>query len=127
MNTRMVMLQIGFVVLLLVAVWFIRRDRQDPEGYSVTGAIRSKEFRAGGKHLQTFSGANRGFQTPNPIPLGNSYVIEVLVDGTEEKLRGSVNELTGKLLTVGQRVRVQAKAVGFLFRQRKLITDISPL
>lgn len=118
---------IGIAALLALSglLWFAF-IRHTPEE-SAPATIMSKTFRAASTYTQEPVGANRGFRTPTTIPIPESYVFELKLDGYADPLRASINIVKSRQFEVGQRVRVQFRRRGIPpFWQRMTVVDVTP-
>jgi len=109
---------------LLVWIVFLR-----PAAASTAiGTIRSKTYRPPGTYTQYQPGVSRGFRTPTEIPIAESYVFEIAIDGRPDLLRYSLNTTASERFAVGQRVRVTCEERTLLpFWRRTFVVDMTPL
>src|SRR5512143_502029 len=101
------------VVILLgfaAAMWY-GFIRPAPE-QTATGRIVAKYHKPEGETVVTFSGANRGFQTPTRIPIAEAYLFDIALD-SGQRIGASLNVVMGRDLQEGQRVRVRYIRRGF--------------
>ncbi len=119
---------IGIAVLAatsgLLWVAFIRRAPQE----SVLATIRSKTFREAGTYTQHAVGAQRGFRTPTNIPIAESYVFELRLEGVPGPVLASFNTVKSRQFEVDQRVRVDFVRRGIPpFWQHIAVVDMWPV
>ena len=91
------------------------------------GTIRSKTYRPAGTYTQFQPGVDRGFRTPTEIPIAESYVFEIAIDGRSDPLRYSLNTTASERFSVGQRVWVEYEERSLLpFWRRVFVLEMRP-
>jgi hypothetical protein len=117
---------IAALLALAALLWFafVRRVPQE----SALATIRSKTFREAGTYTQQQVGAQRGFRTPTSIPIAESYVFELRLEGEADPVLASFNTVKSRQFEVNQRVRVDFVRRGFPpFWQRVAVVDMFPV
>jgi hypothetical protein len=103
------------------AMWFgfIRPAPRE----TALGTITAKVHKPEGTYQQVPIGANRGFRTPNRIPIAESYLFNIAVDGLKEPVATALNVVLSRQFEEGQRVRVTYERRGFgpLLRRIRVI------
>ena len=79
---------------------------------SGAGEITAKTFRPGGTHLQQHPGIGRGFRTPTPIAIAESYSFEIRLDDSREVIRTALDIEQANDFEVGDRVSVEYERRG---------------
>lgn len=109
-----------------IVIWlaFVRPVEQQ----TGLGTIRSKAFRPAGTYVQQQPGITRGFRTPTDIPIAESDVLEIVLDGREaQAVPYALNTVASRSLSVGQRVRVTYIERSFgPFWRRIYVLDVVP-
>ena len=109
----LVKIQIVAAILLAafaLSIWlvFLRPVSQK----SAIGMITNKTFQPASTYSQYQGGADRGFRGSNQIPIAESYVFDIKVEGMAEPFRMSLNTVASKEIEVGQRVRIEYEQRG---------------
>ncbi len=73
----------------------------------VVGTIKDTFQRSGSTYTQYPVGSDRSFRTPTNIPIAESVIFEIAIDGREEPLRYSTNTVDARKFSVGQQVTVE--------------------
>ena len=91
------------------------------------GTIVAKVHKPEGTYQQVPSGANRGFRVPTNIPIAESYLFNIKVDGIDEPIATALNVVRSRQFEEGQRVRVTFERRGFgpLLRRVRVV-DLAP-
>lgn len=77
------------------------------------GTITAKIHKPEGTYQQTPSGLNRSFRVPNSIPIAESYLFNIKVDGLDEPIATALNVVRAGSFEEGQRVRITFERRGF--------------
>jgi len=107
------------------AMWFgfVRAAPQQ----SALGTITAKVHKPAGTYQQVPSGLNRGFRVPTNIPIAESYLFNITVDGLDEPVATALNTIRSRQFEEGQRVKVTFERRGFgPFLRRIRVVDLSP-
>ena len=103
------------------AMWFgfIRPAPRE----TALGTITAKVHKPEGTYQQVPVETNRAFRTPNRIPIAESYLFNVAVDGMKEPVATALNVVMSQQFTEGQRVRVtyERRGLGPLLRRIRVI------
>jgi hypothetical protein len=119
---------VGIAALVALAglLWlaFIRRVPEE----SAMATIVSKTFRAASTYSQQVVGADRGFRTPTSIPIAESYVFQLRLNGVADPVIASFNTVMSRQFEVGQRVQVRyvTRGLGPIWK-RIMVTDMTPI
>ncbi len=109
---------------LSILIWFI--FLMPVTEYSALGTIRTKDFKPASAYIQQQSGSNRGFRTSTEIPIAESYVFKIVIDGSDQPVSCSFNTVTSQNLFVGSRVHVKYTKRSFgPFWQRIYVQDVT--
>jgi hypothetical protein len=112
----------GIIAVLLFAVVFRMTSAM---ATSADGTIVGKTFRPTSAYTQAPVGLDRGMRTPTEIPIAESYVFEIRVDGMTPSLFYALNTVASRDFAVGQRVRVTYRSRGVPFAAKKyLVLDM---
>ena len=116
--------KIGAAVVLAVfagAMWvgFVRPAQRE----TAYGKITAKVHKAAGTYQQTPSGANRGFRTPNRIPIEESYLFNIALDGMSDPVATALNVVMSRQFEEGQRVQVayERRGIGPFLRRIRVV------
>lgn len=91
------------------------------------GTITAKVHKPEGTYQQVPSGLSRGFRVPTSIPIAESYLFNIRLDGVEEPLAAALNVIRSRQFEEGQRVRVTYERRGFgPFLRRIRVVDMEP-
>jgi hypothetical protein len=121
--TKILLLCAGTFALMAICVGCVFLRSSPPQ--AAQGVIRKKTGYGGGTYQQQQVGADRGFRTPNQIPIAPSYSFEVQVDGLAEPARCSLNTIAAEKFEVGQKVRVEYVVKGMKpIWSRVLVTSL---
>jgi len=107
------------------AMWigFVRPAQRE----TAYGKITAKVHKPEGTYQQTPVGANRGFRTPNRIPIAESYLFNIALDGTAEPVATALNVVLSRQFEVGQRVHVTYERRGIgPFLRRIRVLEMTP-
>ena len=92
------------------------------------GVIVSKTFKPASTYTQIPAGANRGMRAPTEIPIAESYVVEVRVEGLDQRVFYDLNIVASRSFDVGQRVRISYRKRGIPFATKKyMVLDMQTL
>jgi len=113
------------LAVVAVLVW-LTLVRQGPERVA-TATIVGKGFLAGSIYVQQPVGTDHSVSMPVEIPMGESNVFELRVDGIAKPVRASFNTVKGRQYDVGHRVRVRVARRGFPpLWSRLVVVDMTP-
>jgi hypothetical protein len=84
------------------------------------GVIVQKVFQPAGTYTQQPSGIRGGFWTATRIPIPESYLFLIRLEGHPDDLRYALNTVAARDFAVGQRVTVTYEERG-LFRKRPVV------
>jgi len=107
------------VVALLAFAVFLR----PVETKTSTGAITGKLFQPGTTYTQSHASGDRGFQSSTSIPIAESYLFYIRIDGIAAPGRISLNTIASKNFQVGQRVRVEYEERGIPLIWKRLYVN----
>jgi hypothetical protein len=114
------------LAIFAVLLWFVLVRRLPEETGAAT--IIAKTFRSAGIYTQQMVGADRAFRVPTEIPVAETYVFELAVDGLAQPVRVSLNTVKSREFQSGQRVQVRYVRRGLApFRGRVMVMEMSPL
>jgi hypothetical protein len=93
------------------AMWFgfIRPAPRE----TALGTITAKVHKPEGTYHQVPVETNRSFRTPNRIPIAESYLFNIAVDGMKDPVATALNVVMSQQFAEGQRVRVTYERRGF--------------
>jgi hypothetical protein len=93
-----------------------------------TGTIKYKIFKPAGEYVQYPVGLNRGFMLPTKIPIAESYIFGIQIDGSGEVGGYALNTVASKEFEVGKRVDIdyQERSIPLLWR-RLYVLDMRPI
>ncbi len=111
--------------ILGILIWLILlRPVVEQSAY---GTISAKGFRQASTYRQHQPGASRGLQSTIEIPIAESNVLQLSIEGIDESVPFSINTVSGRSFTVGQRVIVTftERSIGAFWR-RIYVSDVKP-
>lgn len=87
------------------------------------GTVTAKVHKPEGSFQQMPVGIDRGFRTPNRIPIAESYLFNIAVDGTRDTVATALNVVMGRQFEPGQRVRItyERRGLGPFLRRIRVI------
>jgi hypothetical protein len=90
------------------------------------GTITNKTFKPAGTYWQYPAGLSRGFRTATRIPIAESYVFEVKVDGFDSLVFYSLNTIASQAFDIGKKVQIryQERDIPFIWK-RVYVVDMS--
>jgi hypothetical protein len=96
--------------VLAVVLWagFVRPTTRQSD----VGVIRTKIFKPAGQYVRYDVGANRGMRLPRQIPIAESYLFEIELEGRAEPVGFALNTTASEAFAVAQRVRVEYEQRG---------------
>jgi len=114
------------LAILAALLWSILVRRLPEETAAAT--ITAKTLRSAGLYTQQMVGADRAFRVPTEIPVAESYVFELAVDGLAEPVKVSLNTVKSREFQLGQRVKVRYVRRGLApFWDRVMVVEMFPL
>ena len=94
---------------------------------STTAEVRAKTFKPAGTYWQQQVGINRGFRTPTPIAVDESYVLELYSGAIDSAGFFSVPTADESKYQVGQQVSIEYQRRGLpLFGYRTMVLSVRP-
>ena len=92
------------------------------------GSIKDKSQVSASTYTQHPVGTDRGFRTPTNIPIAESVVFEIVIEGREEPVRYSTNTVDARQFTVGQNVTIEYVERGIpLIWKRVIVTNMKAI
>jgi hypothetical protein len=108
----------GVLVVIAGLLW-LALLRRVPEQTSLA-TILSKGYVSASTYTQHPVEVSRSFRTPREIPIAESYLFELRLDGVADPVRASFNTVKSRQFEVGQRVRVQYVRRGLPLLPRRI-------
>jgi|RhiMetdeSRZDD1v2_1073273.scaffolds.fasta_scaffold09626_8 hypothetical protein len=114
------------VLALLAGAMWVGFARAAPR-QTALGTITAKVHKPEGTYQQVPSGLDRGFRVPTNIPIAESFLFNITVDGLDEPVATALNTIRSRQFEEGQRVKVTFERRGFgPFLRRIRVVDLSP-
>ncbi|MDQ3254763.1 MAG: hypothetical protein M3R15_12795 [Acidobacteriota bacterium] len=110
MQIKVEMVLAALFAVLAGVIWLVML--RPVERRTAAGIIATKTFQPASTYSQYQGGADRGFRGSNQIPIAESYVFDIKVEGMAEPVRMSLNTVASKEFEVGQRVRIEYEQRG---------------
>lgn len=107
-----------FFAIVAVGIWFVFL-RPVPQ-QKATGTVTHKIFKPAGEHWQYPVGLERGFLLPTKIPIAESYIFGIQIDGSGEVVGYALNTVASKEFEVGKRVQIEYQERGIPLLWRRL-------
>ncbi len=106
-----------FFAIVLIAIWAVFLRPVPVQ--KAAGTIKYKIFKPAGEYVQYPVGVNRGFMLPNKIPIAESNIFGIQVDGSGEVVGYALNTVASKKFEVGNRVQIeyQGRKLPFVWRR----------
>ncbi|TFG37659.1 MAG: hypothetical protein E4H46_01335 [Desulfobacterales bacterium] len=122
----MFIVAISFAIVA-VGIWFVFLRPVPLQ--KATGTITHKIFKPAGEHWQYPVGLNRDFLLPTKIPIAESYIFGIQIDGSGQAAVGyALNTVASKEFEVGNRVQIEYQERGIpLLWKRLYVLDMRPI
>jgi hypothetical protein len=118
MSPKVQLISAAIFGLVSLSIWFVFL-RQVPIQTAV-GTITTKTFKPADVHIQQPTESGRGFRTPSKVPIAESYIFEIQVDGISQIIRASENTVRAGGFSVGDKVSIQYQERGFPLLWKRL-------
>jgi hypothetical protein len=91
------------------------------------GTITAKVHKPEGTYQQVPSGVDRGFRVPTNIPVAESFLFNIRVDGVDKPVATALNVVRSRQFETGQRVRVtfERRGLGPILGRIRVL-DLAP-
>jgi hypothetical protein len=100
---------------------------QAAEAKTAICIITNKTFKSASSYWQSPSGIRRGFWGPNKIPIAESVVFEIRVEGLSGAVHYTLNTVAANQYNVGQKVQIEyvERAIPLMWRYI-YVTEMRP-
>jgi hypothetical protein len=105
LSTHLLYLFVGIFALFAAVMWFV--FLRPVERRTARGVITHKIFKAAGQYVQYPVGMRDSFYSPSTIPIAESYVFMIHVEGLSREVGYSLNSIAGREYEVGQKVNLE--------------------
>ena len=122
-------MQIAFAILMLLVaggIWLVFL-RPVPT-FRERGVVTGKEYQPSGTYWQYHAGDRRGFRTPTPIAIAESYSLSIKLDKSTQVVQSSVNSVEGNNYHIGTPVQLEYCVRGVpLLWSRVYVLSVAPV
>jgi len=94
-----------FFAIVFIAIWLVFLRPVPVQ--KAAGTIKYKILKPAGEYVQYPVGINRSFRLPNKIPIAESYIFGIQIDGSDEVVGYALNTIAGKEFEVGNRIQIE--------------------